>query len=284
MTQSGSVALPLPVAIQSIVAKFSPRPEVKAIALGGSRRSGFADAESDFDIYVFVDYEIALPIRRELAVRFDPTPEINNTWWGPGDEWADQTSGTAVDLVYFESAPFLHQLRGVIERHQPSRGYSTSFWFTVAHANPLFDRHGWFAEAQRLAASPYPEQLRRAIVRFNHPLLRSTRSCYRHQIELACNRIDPVGVQNRTSEMLVSVFDIVFAINRTLHPGEKRQLAHVASLGTAVPSDFDKLVRTLIRSTADPDPITVIKNVDALCDVVDSMIETAGLEHEALLT
>jgi len=128
---------------------------------------------------------------------------------------------------------------------------------------------------QGLVASPYPDELRRAIVRFNHPLLRSTRSSYRRQIELASMRNDPVGVQNRVTELLASVFDIVFALNRTLHPGEKRQLAHVAALGQAIPSNFDDLVRNLIRSTADSDPTAVVQNVDALCDVVDLMSRRA---------
>ena len=280
MTQADSVALLLPGAVRAIVECFSAQPQAVAIALGGSRCTGFADAESDYDIYVFVESEISisLPVRRQLAERFDAAPEINNTWWGPGDEWEDRATGTAVDIIYWEAAPFARQLRDVIEEHRPSLGYSTSFWFTVAHATPLFDRNGWFAEVQRLAASPYPDELRRAIVRFNHPLLRSTRSSYRHQIELAGMRNDPVGVQNRVTELLASVFDIVFALNRTLHPGEKRQLAHVAALGEAIPSTFDDLVRSLIRSTADPDPTSVVENnVDALCDAVDLMIRRASL-------
>ncbi len=227
--------------------------------------------------YVFVESEISLSIRTQLAEHFDSAPEINNTWWGPGDEWEDQSTGTAVNIIYWKKDPFLRQLREVIEGHRPSLGYSTSFWFTIAHATPLFDRDGWFAEMQRLAAAPYPDELRRAIVRFNHPLLRSTRSSYRHQIELASMRNDPVGVQNRVTELLASVFDIVFAVNRTLHPGEKRQLAHVALLGEAVPSNFDGLVRSVIRSTADPNPALVVEHVDALCDAVDLMIRRASL-------
>lgn len=265
----------LPNAVQEIVATLSAQPEVTAIALGGSRCTGFADTESDYDIYVFVESEIPLSIRRQLAERFDSAPEINNTWWGPGDEWEDHATGTAVDIIYWEAEPFARQLREVVEEHRPSLGYSTSFWFTVAHATPLFDRNGWFAEVQGLVASPYPDELRRAIVRFNHPLLRSTRSSYRRQIELASLRNDPVGVQNRVTELLASVFDIVFALNRTLHPGEKRQLAHVAALGQAIPSNFDDLVRNLIRSTADSDPTAVVQNVDALCDVVDLMSRRA---------
>ena len=277
MKQPDSVAPVMPIAVQEIVATLSAQPDVTAIALGGSRSTGFADGQSDYDIYVFIESEIPLPIRRQLAERFDSAPEINNTWWGPGDEWSDQATGTAVDIIYWEAQPFARQIRDVIEEHRPSLGYSTSFWFTVAHATPLFDRSGWFAELQRLAATPYPDELRRAIVRFNHPLLRSTRSSYRHQIELASMRNDPVGVQNRVTELLASVFDIVFALNRTLHPGEKRQLAHLASINDANLFPCCEMVRNLIRSTIDPDPTAVVQNVDAFCDLLDSIIETADL-------
>lgn len=279
MKQPDSVAPVMPIAVQEIVATLSAQPEVTAIALGGSRCTGFADAESDYDIYVFVESEISIPlsVRRQLAERFDSAPEINNTWWGPGDEWEDHATGTAVDIIYWEAQPFARQIRDVIEGHRPSLGYSTSFWFTVAHATPLFDRNGWFADVQSLAATPYPGELRRAIVRFNYPLLRSTRSSYRHQIELASMRNDPVVVQHRATELLASVFDIVFAVNRTLHPGEKRQLAHLASIDDANLFSCCERVRNLIRSTTHPDPTAVVQNVDALCDLLDSMIDTADL-------
>lgn len=277
MKRANATPLMLPDTVRSIVANFSELPQVVAIALGGSHCTGFADAESDYDIYVFVKSEIPLSIRRQLAERFDSAPEINNNWWGPGDEWDVQASGTAIDIIYWEAQPYIRQLREVIEGHRPSLGYSTSFWFTVAHATPLFDRDGWFTELQSLAASPYPGELQRAIVRFNHPILRSTRSSYRHQIEVASMRRDPVSVQHRVTGLLASVFDIVFALNRTLHFGEKLQLAHVAALGETVPSNFEHLVRNLIRSTAGADHTEVVENVDALCDVLDLMVRRTNL-------
>lgn len=264
-----------PAVIGAIVGCFSPRPEVAAIALGGSRASNLVDAASDYDLYVYLDGELPLDARRELAARFDPQPEIGNAWFGPGDEWADRAAGVSIDLMYWDRAGFERQLRDVIERHRPSLGYSTAFWRTVRHSTALADRNGWFTRLQDLAATPYPEPLRRAIVAFNHPLLRATTSSYRHQIELAIARDDPVSVQHRLTALLASVFDIVFAVNQTLHPGEKRLLEHIEGLEHG--AHLGPRIRALIRASADPVQGDLLPAIEALCDDLDATIRKAGL-------
>ena len=267
----------LPESIRAAVGHLSTHPGVSAIALAGSRSGPHADDESDHDVYVYVDTAIPLALRRELAERFDPAPEIGNTWFGPGDEWTDRHSGTAIDLIYWDRKWFEREIRDVIERHRPSLGYSTALWHTLRHSVPLFDRDGWLASLRQLATTPYPDELRRAIVAWNHPLLRTTRSSHRHQIELAIRRDDPVSVQHRVTALLASVFDIVFALNGTLHPGEKRQLAHIARLGDGVPDQFEHQVRALIRATGAPGGSDVLVAIDALCDTIDDAIRHHGL-------
>lgn len=267
----------LPGPVRAAVEHLSTHPGVSAMALAGSRSGPHPDEDSDYDIYVYVDAEIPLDLRRELAERFDPAPEIGNSWFGPGDEWMDHQGAISIDLMYWDRPWFERQIRDVIERHKPSLGYSTAFWYTLRNSLPLFDRDGWLAGLKELAASPYPEELRRAIIAWNHPLLRTTRSSYRRQIELALQRDDPVSVQHRVTALLASVFDFVFALDRTLHPGEKRQLTHVARLGEAVPDDFEYHVRTLIRKAGAPSQSGVLPAIDALCDAVDSAIRAEGL-------
>jgi len=265
--------------VLAVMETLSAYPDVAAIALGGSQPTLQADAGSDYDIYVYADADIPLDLRRELAERFDPAPEIGNTWFGPGDEWSDRRSGASVDIMYWERPWFERQIGDVIERCQPSLGYTTSFWFTLRHSVRLFDRHGWLARQQALAATPYPEKLRRRIIAWNHPLLRTTRSSYRHQIELAIQRDDPVSVQHRSAALLASMFDIIFALNRTLHPGEKRQLAHVARLGEGVPEGFEDQVRDVLRASADPARNDLLMAIDALCDGLNRAIKAESLWH-----
>ncbi len=176
--------------------------------------------------------------------------------------------------MYWDRAGFERDLRAVIEGHRPALGYSTAFWHTVRNAAPLHDRDGWFAELQSLAARPYPEELRRAIVAFNWPLLRTTRSSYRHQIELALDRDDPVSVQHRLTALLASVFDILFAVNRTLHPGEKRLLNHVEHLEHG--AHLAPGIRDLIQPSNRPD-LDILAAIDTLCDDLDDFIREADL-------
>jgi predicted nucleotidyltransferase len=265
--------------IGQIVEMLRARQEVHAIALGGSRASSMADPGSDYDIYVYLDGDVPLDAREALARRFDPAPEIGNTWFGPGDEWTDAATGTAVDVVYWQRNDFERQLRDVIERHRPSLGYSTSFWYTVRHSVPLYDRNGWFATLQALAEVPYPAPLREAIVRWNHPLLRTTHSSWRHQIELAIARDDPVSVNHRVTALLQSATDIIFALHRTLHPGEKRLLSHIAGLEGASRYEYAARIRALLRATADPAEGDLLGAIDALCDAIDANVREAGLHH-----
>jgi hypothetical protein len=275
--RGGACAAPLPAAVAAIVERFSTEPAVAAIALGGSRAAGQDDDHSDYDVYVFGDSDVPAAIRRDVALRFDPTPEIGNTWFGDEDAWMDPAAGIAIDLVSFGRGWFEHQLREVIERHQPALGYTTAFWHTARHAEPLFDRHGWLARMQELAASPYPEPLRRAIVAHNHPLLRTAHASYRHQLALAVERGDIVSVQHRTAALLASLFDILFATWRMLHPGEKRLLDHLGTLGKGTSRAFEPPIRDLLTACGDPTGRGVLPAVDALCDALDRLLITEGL-------
>jgi predicted nucleotidyltransferase len=74
---------------QTLADKFSSFPQVRAVALAGSRTTRVSDISSDFDFYVYVDEEISVEIREETARQFSDRIEINNQFWEPGDEWID---------------------------------------------------------------------------------------------------------------------------------------------------------------------------------------------------
>jgi hypothetical protein len=97
---------------------------------------------------------------------------------------------------------------------------------------------------QRRLRNGYPQQLPRAVVQRNLPVLGAIISSYEQQIQAAFLRQDLVSLNHRVAAWLSSYFDILFAANRQFHPGEKRLLVHLEQLPSA-PESVIEDVRTI---------------------------------------
>ena len=268
MSGNGTEAL-----LEALTAEFAARPEVSAVVLGGSQEGECSDGLSDIDLYIYAAPEPPHAWRAELAGRFGERASIDNRFWEPGDEWVAARSGIIVDIMYRAPAWIEAQLDRVLLLHQASVGYSTCFVYNVLHSRPLYDRNGWFGELQAGAAQ-YPEELRRAIVAMNQPILRSTLSSYVHQIALALAREDLVSVNHRITALLASYFDILFAVNRLPHPGEKRLLGYVTANCPLRPPRFEVQVQELLLAAGRTD---VFDKVNELLDGLDDLLAAEGL-------
>ena len=164
-------------------------------------------------------------------------------------------------------------------RHQASVGYSTCFVYNVLHSQILHDRGNWFASLRAKAEQPYPDSLRRAIVAKNYPILRLTLSSYLHQIAVALDRKDSFSVHHRVVALLASYFDIIFAVNRLFHPGEKRLVAYVLAKCPKRPPKFDMQVYKLLSATALTNQSDLLAAAKDLLDNLDEL-----LINEKLLT
>lgn len=262
---------------QRIARQFGSLPQVEAVVLAGSWTSDFADAESDVDLYVYVTEDIPLDVRAKIASG-SPRAEIGNATWEPGDEWIDGETGIAVDVMYRHVRWIEEQLDRVLVQHQASVGYSTCFWYNVWHSQALFDRARWFAELQRRAGRRYPPELRRAILAKNYPLLRHNQSSYLHQIELAVRRNDPVSVNHRVAALLASYFDVLFAVNEQLHPGEKRLLRHAMQC-PHLPPDMVSHVMGIVEAVGDA-KADIAARINRLVDGLDGLLRRKGLKHD----
>lgn len=261
---------PLAVA-QAIADLFAALPQVEAVALAGSQTTGVADAESDLDMYVYSDAPIPVADRARLIRPRAARLELDNQFWEPGDEWVEAASGLGVDLMYRPPTFIEGQLDRVLVAHEASVGYSTAFWHNVLTSRPLFDRHGWFARLQARARQPFPEPLRRAIIAKNEPLLTRNLSSYRHQLERAVAHRDLVSVNHRVAALLASYFDILFALNRVPHPGEKRQVAFAEQSCPRRPVGMTEQVEGLLRAAASADE-TVLAQVDRLVEGLQPLL------------
>ena len=124
---------------------------------------------------------------------------------------------------------------------------------------------------QAPASRPVPEELRRAIIALNHPLLRTAPVSERHQVGLPAGRGGAASVEHRITAFLASASDIVFAANRTLHPGKKRLLEHVAAPGDGGPDGLLPHIRALLEGDA---PLPAMAPI---CDDIAAMLRDHGL-------
>jgi predicted nucleotidyltransferase len=267
MMESGAQAL-----IEAVTGEFARLPGVKAVVLSGSRGSGRSDEGSDIDLYVYAEPEPPRELRADLAQRFGVRASIGNDFWEPGDEWVASRTGNVVDIMYRSPAWIEQQLDRVLLRHQASVGYSTCLVYNVLHSKTLYDRDEWFASLRAKAEQPYPEPLRRAIIARNHPILRSTLSSYAHQIAVALERNDLISVNHRIAALLASYFDILFAINRMFHPGEKRLAAYVLANCAKHPPEFEAQVHELLSAILPAGRLDVLGRVNALLDGLDALL------------
>jgi hypothetical protein len=268
----GSPALAL---ASRIASHYSAIPTVEAVVISGSRTGSLGDNKSDIDFYIYSREPIALETRT-LAAAGATRSEIGNEFWEPGDEWVDGATGISADIMFRNTRWIEEQLDRVLRLHQASIGYTTCFWYNVLHSDPLFDRTGWFRALQERAREPYPSELQIAIIRKNYPILRRNMSSYIHQIELAIKRGDPVSLNHRVTAMLASYFDIVFAVNRELHPGEKRLLQFVPKLCEKVPADFSRAIEELLASLPAVNG-SVMQKANAVIDGLDGLLAAEGM-------
>ena len=107
-------------------------------------------------------------------------------------------------------------------------------------------------------------------------MLQLTKASWRAQLERALRRDDPVSVNHRAAAFLASWFDVLFALNRQPHPGEKRLLHHAGTLCPLRPADTDATVRRFLGLAAAMDPATMAE-ADALLRDLDGLLRKAGL-------
>ena len=255
-----------------ITKQFENFPQVMAIALGGSQAFGSSTSSSDIDIYVFTNSVIPLAKRRFIVEKRGALQaDLNLDYWDLGDQWFDKETGLEVDVMYWDTTWVIDQVDRILIDHQASLGYSTCHWHTLKNALPLFDRDDWLKMLQEKCNQPYPELLRNAIIRKNLPVLRDVIPSYANQIIKAISRKDLISINHRTTAFLASYFDIIFAINRIPHPGEKRLLELIPSLCDHIPKDMSTQITHLLAHSLKADE-RMIKNMNDLIDGLEELL------------
>ena len=112
----------------------------------------------------------------------------------------------------------------------------------------LYDKDGKLRRLQKKYDVDYPEELRKNIIKKNFPLLDTIIPAYTRQIEKALKRDDIISINHRTAAFFESYFDIIFAVNKKLHPGEKKLLKIATGQLELLPKNMEADISELFRN------------------------------------
>lgn len=235
--------------LDSILEKYAKLDEVEAVALGGSSAAKTSDKSSDIDIYIFVRNDISLEVRERLVKDISSKYEVGGEYFGPGDEYYVDDLECQLDIMYWNVNWFEDVVNNVWFKHYPSNGYTTCFLYTLNNFNIFYDKTGWLKSLQEKINTPYPKELKQNIIERNVKLMKEKPfASYYEQIQKAVQRNDIVSVNHRIAAFLASYFDVIFALNEMLHPGEKRLINYVKTNCKIIPEKFEDNINKLLTS------------------------------------
>lgn len=256
--------------LDEIVKEFSELPQVEAIALGGSRATGQFDDSSDYDLYIYVSTLPETEARRNILEKHCSITEIGNAFWETEDDCV-LNNGINLDIIYRSPCDFAALLEKVFDKTEIANNYNTCLLYNLQTCKILFDRNDWLAALQRRYTKPYPETLKKAIVKRQLLLLCDALPALDKQLLKACERQDKVAVIHRAAEFAASYFDLIFALNGQFHTGEKRLIAICKEKCRLLPDDFEENLDELFSvMQSNPRKLEIVlrkimQNVKKLC-------------------
>ncbi|MDO5291828.1 MAG: nucleotidyltransferase domain-containing protein [bacterium] len=253
--------------MNEILQKLSTYPQVDAIAIGGSRATKRFDATSDYDVYIYLNTELPEHIRRKILEPQCSHLEIGNHYWELEDN-GTLNNGIDFDLVYRNIADFTREVADVVEQGHFRNSYTTCFWHNLMTCQIIHERNNMLTNLKKRFDVPYPKKLKQAILHNHLNLLHGVLPSFDAQIKKAYGRGDYVSVNHRTTEFLATYFDLLFAINETFHPGEKRLVSIAKETCKKLPEhfeeDFEKLFQIMFTQEVNQVIEHLVKEITVL--------------------
>ena len=233
--------------LDKVLQEYKKFKQVKAIAIGGSVSAKTFDESSDIDVYVFTSENLPVNFREELVKKFSSKYEVGGEYFGAGDEFFVDELNIQLDVMFWDVNWFENTVNNIWEKFYPSNGYTTCFLHTLNIFDVVYDPDNWLTTLKNKLHTEYPEKLQKNIIKRNLMLLKDKPfASYYQQIEKAIQRNDNVSVNHRISAFLASYFDIIFAMNKLLHPGEKRLIKYCEANCSILPENFEENINNLL--------------------------------------
>ena len=247
--------------ISEIINEYKTFRQVRAIAVGGSSSAKTSDNLSDIDVYVFVEHDIPIQEREYLVKKYSEKYEVGGEYFGSGDEFYADNIGRQFDVMFWNTGWFEDVVKNVWEKHYPSNGYTTCFLYTLKNFKIEYDNNDWLKSLQDKLNTPYPKELKENIIKGNMMLMKDKPfASYYEQIEKAVKRDDTNSINHRISAFMASYFDVIFAKNELLHPGEKRLVSYALNNCKILPQNFEENISKLFNSV-NIDKLVVLRNM-----------------------
>jgi predicted nucleotidyltransferase len=262
--------------VHEIINNFSVFEQVEGITIGGSLANQNADIFSDTDLCVFINKPIPIDERRKIAAIYADYFEIDNQFFGPGDEWKLRDSGAETDIMYLDMQWIRDYLESVVVRFEARVAYTTCFWHNVINSGIVYDKTGIITQIQKKYNIKYPNELKVNIIAKNFPILRKNLSSYYHQIEKALKRNDLISINHRVSAFLASYFDIIFAVNEIPHPGEKKLMHIIKNKCSKLPDNVENNINSIINKSGNVD-FALLDELNLLVDLLEALLNKEHL-------
>lgn len=255
---------------EKLFAQLSALPQVEAIALGGSRAGTHFDESSDYDIYLYCTAPISEELRRKILREHCSYVEYGNCFWELEDN-GTLNNGIDFDLLYRNLDDFVSGVCAVVEQFRAGNAYTTCMWHNLITCRIIYDRTGRLTAAKERFTVPYPERLRQNILTQGWRLLNSSMPAYRLQIEKAAKRGDWNSVNHRVAAFMETYFDVLFALNRQTHPGEKRLMKLCREACDVLPEGFEENINSLFAHMF-TNPKALCEDLDRICAALSKIL------------
>lgn len=234
--------------LQAFLNNYIKLDNVEAIAIGGSSAVKTSDNSSDIDIYIFSKTDIPVEIRENIIKPNSSKFEIGCEYFGSGDEFILDDLNKQLDIMYWNTQWFESIVNNTWVKCYPQNGYTTCFLYTLKNFNIIYDKNNWLQNLQKIINTPYPKKLKENIIKRNLMLMKDKPfASYYEQIEKAILRNDITSINHRISAFVASYFDVIFALNEQLHPGEKRLIQFAKNNCKLLPKNFEQNLSNLFE-------------------------------------
>ena len=267
--------------VEKVVRELKKWPFVVGIVLGGSRATGTARRDSDYDIGIYYDpSKVDFTSLNLSAARLDDTGRENligpEKSWGP---WVNcggwlTIEGSPVDLIFrdiLRAADCVDETdRGEISMHyqtgHPHAFLNVMYRGELASARVLYARDTSFT-ALKARCELYPGKLREALISFFS--FEANFSCALAKKTLP--QMDLCYIAGHLFRSVSALNQVLFALNETYCLNEKRAPERIDSFPDA-PRDYQNRVESVLWPK-DGDPASSIRQLEALCEDVNDLIQ-----------